>query len=100
MPVPVSVRPVRMRIVLSLRISSHDASRVGSSEVWFSAALAENPAGMPSETKRAPPVLTKPRRVSVVVIVESIMSGPHLPGGALHGIDDSGVGAAAAQMRR
>ena len=54
-------------MLLSLWISSHDASEVGSSEVWLSAALRENPAGTESETKRAPPIFTKPRRVMVEV---------------------------------
>src|SRR5882724_9898059 len=67
MPVPVSVRPVRARMRLSLWISSHDASEVGSSEVWLSAALRTKPAGTERETKRAPPIFTKPRRVRVEV---------------------------------
>src|SRR5882762_9646048 len=63
MPVPVSVLPVRARLVLSLWISSQDASDVGSSDVRLSAAWRESPAGIESETKRAPPIFTKPRRV-------------------------------------
>src|SRR5690242_21957632 len=63
MPVPVSVLPVRARMVLSLWISSHEASTEGSSDVGLSAAWRESPAGIESETKRAPPIFTKPRRV-------------------------------------
>src|SRR6266853_4096277 len=109
MPVPVSVRPVRTRIVLSLRISSHDASKAGLSEVWLSAALIGSPVGKASETKRVPPILTNPRLVIVAVIWESphvsvfmafIPLGLHGLGGALNGIDDCGVGTTAAQMWR
>src|SRR6266403_6388262 len=63
MPVPISVLPVRARIVLSLWISSHEASTEGSSDVGLSAARRESPAGIESETKRAPPIFTKLRRV-------------------------------------
>jgi len=35
----------------------------GSSDVGLSAAWRESPAGIESETKRAPPIFTKPRRV-------------------------------------
>src|SRR6266853_479545 len=71
MPVPVSARPVRARIVLSLRISSHDASTLGSSWLPPPAAEtrflhAENPAGKARDTKSAPPIWTKPRRVTAV----------------------------------
>src|ERR1700724_401623 len=65
MPVPVSVLPVRARMVLSLRISSQDASEAGASDVGLSAARRERPDGIDSETKRAPPIFTKPRRVIV-----------------------------------
>src|ERR1700687_2419458 len=63
MPVPVSVLPVWARRVISLRIWSHEASTEGSSDVGLSAAWRESPAGIESETKRAPPIFTKPRRV-------------------------------------
>src|ERR1700728_2605684 len=111
MPVPVSVLPVRARMVLSLWISSHEASTEGSSDVGLSAAWSESPAGIESETKRAPPIFTKPHRVSVMVIRESLEFSvfaviaipplrPSWPGCALYGFDDGGVGAAAAKMRR
>src|ERR1700675_3810648 len=63
MPVPVSVLPVRARIVLSLWISSQEASTEGSSDVELSAAWRKSPAGIESDTTRAPPIFTKPRRV-------------------------------------
>jgi hypothetical protein len=48
------------------------ASTEGSSDVGLSAAWSESPPGIESETKRAPPIFTKPRRVSVMVIRESL----------------------------
>src|SRR5260370_1956628 len=59
----VSVLPVGGRMVLSVWISSQEASTEGSSDVGLSAAWRESPAGIESETKRAPPIFTKPRRV-------------------------------------
>src|SRR5580698_72316 len=72
MPVPVSVRPVRTITVLSDRISSHDASREGSSEFCCCAALRWT--GSASETNSAPPILTKPRREIVADFGESMDS--------------------------
>src|ERR1700720_2889791 len=63
MPVPVSVLPVLARMVLSLWISSHEASTEGSSDVGLSAAWRESTAGIEKGGKRAPPIFTKPRRV-------------------------------------
>src|SRR5579862_4608786 len=60
MPVPVSVRPVLTKIVLSERISIHEASREGSAE--FCRGAGRRCAGTASDTKSAPPILTNPRR--------------------------------------
>src|SRR5258708_34134686 len=121
MPVPVPLRPVRARIVLSMRIASPDASRLGSSWLPPSAVEtpflhAENPAGKASDTKSAPPIWTKPRRVTAVGITavgieeslllavsmvgsiftdtETLLSGLHGFGGALHSIDNCHIGPA------
>src|SRR5258707_11188309 len=72
MPVPVAVLQVWARMVLWLWISSHEASTEGSSDVGLLAAWHESPAGIESETKRAPPIFTKPRRVSLMAIRESL----------------------------
>src|SRR5580704_7335338 len=92
MPVPVSVRPVRARMVLSLRISSQDASEVGSSEVWLLPAPRENPVGTESDTTSAPPNLTKPRRVMVKAngVIDVLGKSPDVSGFGVMGSLRSG----------
>src|SRR6267154_783112 len=80
MPVPISARPVRARIVPSLRSSSHEASLLGSSSFCSEgrgpSAAAKRLLGTAGETKRAPPAFIKLRRVIAVTISATQLDSP------------------------
>src|ERR1041385_4315839 len=109
---PKSTLPVRIRIVLSAWISNHEPGNVAS-RFPLSAAASTDVSKKPLRTRpnptiSAPPVFTNCLRVSVAPKMLTDFSGMdilltslrHNACGTLHRVDDRGVAAAAAQMRR
>jgi len=114
MPVPVSVLPVRARMVLSLWISSHEPSTEGIKRRGAFGGMEGTSCGnRERDEKERRPFFTKapPRErhgnsgIAVNVLLFAVIAIPPLRpfmalASALYGFDDGGVGAAAAKMRR